>query len=116
MIGSVNRFMCEKAGAAKHANVTISRLMPNGDLEFINCGGVPPLIVSGTSVKRVEEGNLPVGLISAADFKASRLQLKPGDRLLVVTAGVTESENSAGEFFGAERLESCCRGGFAAVE
>jgi len=42
--------------------------------------------------------------------------LNPGDRLLLVTDGVTEAEDAKGEFFGTERLEDCCRDGFAAIE
>jgi len=83
---------------------------------LINCGHVPPLLVSGDSVTKLEEGNLPVGLVPMAEFQASRLQLKPGDRLMLVTDGVTEAEDATGEFFGNERLETCCQEGLAAVE
>jgi phosphoserine phosphatase RsbU/P len=44
------------------------------------------------------------------------MQLSSGDRLLLVSDGVTEAENAEGEFFGTERLEACAREGFAAVE
>ena len=44
------------------------------------------------------------------------MKLKAGDRLLLVTDGVTEAEDATGEFFGSERLESCCQEGLAAVE
>ena len=88
----------------------------NGDLELINCGHVPPMLVSGGNVTKLEEGNLPVGLVPVAEFQATRLQLKPGDRLLLVTDGVTEAEDADGEFFGTERLEACCLNGFAAIE
>jgi serine phosphatase RsbU (regulator of sigma subunit) len=50
------------------------------------------------------------------EFKAARVQLKPGDRLVLVTDGVTEAEDAEGEFFGMERLENCCKGGFSAIE
>ena len=69
-----------------------------------------------TPITKLEEGNLPVGLVPGVEFQATRLQLKPGDRLLLVTDGVTEAEDAEGEFFGTERLEECCQEGFAAIE
>ena len=116
MISAVNRFLCEKVGGQKYATLVVARLLGNGELELINCGHVPPLLVSGDTVTKLEEGNLPVGLVPGAEFQASRLKLKAGDRLLLVTDGVTEAEDATGEFFGNERLESCCQEGLAAVE
>ena len=116
MIAAVNRFLCEKVGGQKYATLVIARLLESGELELINCGHVPPLLVSGDSITKLEEGNLPVGLVPGADFQAARIQLKPGDRLLLVTDGVTEAEDDNGEFFGNERLEDCGRLGFDAIE
>jgi phosphoserine phosphatase RsbU/P len=116
MIATVNRFLCEKVGGQKYATLVISRLLGDGEMELINCGHVPPLLVSGDKIIKLEEGNLPVGLVAGAEFHASHLRLAPGDRLLLVTDGVTEAEDASGEFFGTERLESCCAKGFAAIE
>jgi len=85
-------------------------------MELMNCGHVPPIIVSGDNVVKLEDGNLPVGLIPFAQFKSAKHQLKPGDRLIVVTDGVTEAEDATGEFFGTDRLEACCHGGFDGIE
>ena len=62
MIAAVNRFLCEKVGGQKYATLVVARLLVNGELEMINCGHVPPLLVSGDTVTKLEEGNLPVGL------------------------------------------------------
>jgi serine phosphatase RsbU (regulator of sigma subunit) len=51
-----------------------------------------------------------------AEFQEFRIKLKAGDRLLLVTDGVTEAEDATGEFFGTERLESCCPEGLACIE
>ena len=48
---------------------------------------------------KVKEGNVPVGLIPAVKYTAVSLQFQPGDRLVVVTDGVTEAEDGTGEFF-----------------
>jgi len=46
-----------------------------------------------------------VGLLGDVIYTSDRRQLKPGDRLVLVTDGVTEAENAAGDFFDNERLE-----------
>lgn len=115
MATTVNRFLYEKIGGQKYATLVIARFGCNGEMELLNCGHVPPIIVSGQTILKVEDGNLPVGLIPIAQFSSVKHQLKPGDRLIVVTDGVTEAENEAGDLFGNERLENCCGGGLDAI-
>jgi sigma-B regulation protein RsbU (phosphoserine phosphatase) len=116
MISAVNRFLCDKVAGQKYATLVIARLCNNGDLELINCGHVPPLLVSDGKTIKLEDGNLPVGLVPVAEFTAQRIKLKTGDRLLLVTDGVTEAEDSTGEFFGNDRLEACCPQGLKCIE
>ncbi|MGA2689901.1 MAG: SpoIIE family protein phosphatase [Candidatus Korobacteraceae bacterium] len=116
MMAAVNRFLCEKVGGQKYATLVVARLTNNGELELMNCGHVPPLLVSGDRITRLEEGNLPVGLVPGAEFQATRHNLGTDDRLLLVTDGVTEAEDASGEFFGSERLETCCHLGLVAIE
>ena len=75
----------------------------------MNCGHVPPLVVSGGKVIRPSHGNLPVGLLPDATYESDHCQLKAGDRLVLVTDGVTEAENARGDFFDDSRLESSLR-------
>src|SRR5271165_2886766 len=63
MIAAVNRFLCEKVGGQKYATLVVARLLGSGELELINCGHVPPLLVSRGASTKLEAGNLPVGLI-----------------------------------------------------
>jgi serine phosphatase RsbU (regulator of sigma subunit)/pSer/pThr/pTyr-binding forkhead associated (FHA) protein len=116
MIAAVNSFLCDKVGGQKYATLVVARLRPDGELELINCGHVPPLIVSKGKVQTVEAGNLPVGLIANTSYSATSIKLQPGDRLMVVTDGVTEAEDATGEFFGTARLEKSSPEGFAAIE
>jgi phosphoserine phosphatase RsbU/P len=116
MIGVVNRFLFEKIGGQKYATLVIARLLPNGELELINCGHVQPILVSGQTVTKLEHGNLPVGLMPGVKYSSVKLQLKSGDRLVVVTDGVTEAEDGSGEMFGNLRLEECCIEGFPGIE
>jgi phosphoserine phosphatase RsbU/P len=105
IMAAVNRFFTQKHIGEKYATVVILRISSSGELEYVNCGHVPPLLVSGSTVTRPEHGNLPVGLLAEATYESDRVQMKPGDRFILVTDGVTEAENAQGEFFDNERLE-----------
>src|SRR5579872_3732424 len=120
IMGSANRYLTSKRIGEKYATVIIARLRHDGDLEYVNCGHVPPLLVCGGEVIRPSHGNLPVGLLPDATYESDRYSLHSGDRLVLVTDGVTEAENAEGEFFDNERLEIAARKGtmqdiFAAV-
>lgn len=106
IVAAVNRFFTQKHLGEKYATMVIARINRSGELEFVNCGHVPPLVVSNHKVMRPEAGNLPVGLLADATYESSRLQLQQGDRLLLVTDGVTEAENARGDFYDNERLEA----------
>jgi phosphoserine phosphatase RsbU/P len=106
IMAAVNRFFTQKHLGEKYATVIIIRVSKTGELEYVNCGHVPPLLVSDGNVTRPEHGNLPVGLLADAAYEGDHVRLKPGDRFILVTDGVTEAENPAGEFFDNERLEA----------
>ena len=105
IVSAVNQFLCERVMGEKYATVVILRLTPTGDVEYVNCGHVPPLAVQGGKAVRMQSGSLPVGLISDATYQCGTMKLSAGDRIVLVTDGVTEAEDPEGEFFGDERLE-----------
>jgi serine phosphatase RsbU (regulator of sigma subunit) len=105
VVTAVNRFFTEKMGGEKYATVLLARLRRDGDLEYVNCGHVQPLLVCAGEVMRPPHGNLPVGLLPEATFESARCQMKSGDRFILVTDGVTEAENAMGDFFEDFRLE-----------
>jgi len=121
IVAAVNRFFTHKHIGEKYATVIIARVRPDGELEYVNCGHIPPLLVCNREVIRPSHGNLPVGLLSDATYESDRCSLHPGDRLVLVTDGVTEAENARGDFFENERLEAAAAKGnnfediFAAV-
>jgi phosphoserine phosphatase RsbU/P len=106
VVVAVNRFFTEKLVGEKYATVLLARLRRDGDLEYVNCGHVQPLLICGGEVMRPPHGNVPVGLLADATFESARCQLNSGDRFILVTDGVTEAENSMGDFFEDSRLEA----------
>jgi len=121
VVSAVNRFFTEKLVGEKYATVLLVRLKRDGELEYVNCGHVPPLLVCGGEVMRPPHGNVPVGLLPDATFESATCQMKSGDRFILVTDGVTEAENAMGDFFEDFRLEDAAikaptlEGIFAAV-
>src|ERR1700685_4333494 len=105
VVTAVNHFFSEKLVGEKYATVLITRLRRDGELEYVNCGHVQPLLVCGGEVIRPPHGNVPVGLLADATFENARCQMKSGDRFIIVTDGVTEAENPMGDFFEDSRLE-----------
>ena len=106
IVAAVNRFFTHKHIGEKYATVIIARIRQDGELEYVNCGHVPPLLVCNHEIIRPSHGNLPVGLLADAVYESDRYNLHPGDRLVLVTDGVTEAENVSGDFFDNERLEA----------
>jgi phosphoserine phosphatase RsbU/P len=80
--------------------LVLLKLFPDGRVEYTNCGHIQPLAVKGTQVRRLEEGNLVVGLIAEASYNVAHYMLRPGEWILLASDGVTEAEDSTGNQFG----------------
>jgi len=105
----LNQFLYTRQ-VGKYATMVLFKLYKDGLVEYLNCGHIQPLVVRGDKVQRLEESNLIVGLLPAVAYTSGQCTLEPGDRLLLVTDGVVEAENPAGEPFGDEGLDklACC--------
>jgi serine phosphatase RsbU (regulator of sigma subunit) len=106
IVAAANRFFTHKHIGEKYATLIIARIRRDGELEYVNCGHVPPLLVCNHEVIRPPHGNLPVGLLADATYESDHVSLHAGDRLILVTDGVTEAENARGDFFEDSRLET----------
>ena len=101
-----NRYICHK-DVRKYATMILLRLTQEGTAEYINCGHIPPLVHSLCgSITQSAHCNLPVGLFPDATYSSQRVQLVPGERVLFLTDGVTEAEDSSANEFGNGILQS----------
>lgn len=95
----VNEFLCTR-NVGKYATMVVVRLFADGRIEYLNCGHVPPVAILGNEVREFKEGSLIVGLIPDATYASALDILRPGERLMLTTDGVTETENANGDLFG----------------
>ena len=75
-----------------------------------SAAGHPPLLRwSDGKLERIESNGLVIGIKPDSEYPIREIPIHPGDRFLLYTDGVVESENSAGEFFGDRKLEEIVR-------
>lgn len=104
-VASVNMFLCSRVAGQKYATLLAVQLDREGMLRMVNCGHVPAVLVENGTVTQIEDGDMPVGLMPEATFHLIERRLKPGSRLLLLTDGISETENAAGAEFGFAGLE-----------
>ncbi|HKW87211.1 MAG TPA: SpoIIE family protein phosphatase [Candidatus Acidoferrales bacterium] len=106
----VNQYLCQRSSEDRYATMFYGVLDPNGDLEYINAGHVPPLIrrASGELIE-LSSVNFPVGMFPDAQFECARTTLGAGDFLVIYTDGVSEAKNLQDEMYEQERLSGLMR-------
>ena len=105
VFGHINRLLCEHAEVGRFATMFFGILDSNGQFEFINAGHPSPLLLRrGEVTGPFTEGSFPVGLLPEASYAAVRVNLQPGDTLILFSDGVTEAMDLEGEMFGVSRL------------
>lgn len=85
-----------------------------GTLTYASAGHDPPMLLlrrEQDAVERLEATGLPLGMFPMASYESVTVpDLTPGDLMLVMTDGVDEARNRAGEQFGLDRVEQVLRG------
>jgi sigma-B regulation protein RsbU (phosphoserine phosphatase) len=99
-VASINRFLCSRVAGQKYATLLAAQLHRDGKLALVNCGHVPAILAQDGKVTHVEDGDMPVGLISEVDFHVIERELPAGARLCILTDGISETENAEGAEFG----------------
>jgi len=102
----VNAVLCRNIAEGKFVTFFYGVLDPaTRQFEFCNAGHPPPLLFHRSgSFEKLTTGGLVLGMFDNAEYAASRVDLAPGDRLLLFTDGITEAFSPSGEEFGEERL------------
>lgn len=75
-------------------------------LSYSNAGHTLPLLVrmDGGACRELDAEGLVLGVRKGVEFEEKQVRMHAGDVLVLHTDGIIESENSAGELFGLDRL------------
>jgi sigma-B regulation protein RsbU (phosphoserine phosphatase) len=111
LVGRANRIFCESTISADYATLVCGRAGSSGEVDICNAGHCPPLVIRSDGILRLEATGLPVGIFGAGEYSATRVQLSPGDSLLLYTDGLTEAKDRADVEYGTERLVRLVEGG-----
>ena len=77
-----------------------------GELAYCNAGHEPPhaIAADGKSVRLLEGGGPPLCTLENYPYQTAHTRMEPGESLVLVSDGVPEAMNRAGELFGRARL------------
>ena len=106
-----DRLLAESSLASHYATLACGRASASGEVELVNAGHCAPILVrTGGALEPLQATGLPLGLglgkQSEEQYCCERIQLTPGDALVLYTDGLTEAANRDEQEYGVERLLS----------
>jgi len=108
----LNRLLCERASGERYASMFWCYHDPIAHtLSYVNAGHYPPLLTrkggsngSKVEISRLHVGGPVLGVLPDARYEQAKLQLSPGDFLVMYSDGLVEATNPSGEEYGEGRL------------
>jgi sigma-B regulation protein RsbU (phosphoserine phosphatase) len=106
VVTSVNRLLCRNIASGKFVTFCYAVIdVEEGTLTYANAGHFPPVLVHANGVAdRLESTGLVLGVASDWSYATGTLGIRPGDRLVCFTDGITESLSPSGDEFGEDKL------------
>lgn len=106
----LNRLLCERASREQFASMFWSYCDPESNtVRYVNAGHCPPMLIGmrdgKTEIKRLDEGGPVLGLLSDASYTQGRIEIQPGDVMVLYSDGLVEATAASGEEFGEPRIK-----------
>jgi serine phosphatase RsbU (regulator of sigma subunit) len=106
VLQGLNQVLC---GKFQHHYVTAAYVFVDMEKRTLSYAGAghPPLLLWGAAppgVRDVTENGLFLGMFDSATYSSVKVPLAPGDRGLLYTDGISETNNPEGAEFGSERF------------
>lgn len=106
MAAAINAELLKDNSEAMGVAILLAILdLATGEVRMVCAGHEDPLLLSaGGKMERVRLDGGPPLCVADYPYPLETVKLERGDCLILVTDGVTEAENSQGEFFGRDRI------------
>jgi phosphoserine phosphatase RsbU/P len=107
----LNRMMLEEIQVDQYFTLAYAEIdLHSGAVRMVQAGHPHPLLLRKSGqIEELGPGGLPIGLIEGACFEQTDFTLSPGDRLFLVSDGVTECPSPDGRELGVEGLVEILR-------
>jgi serine phosphatase RsbU (regulator of sigma subunit) len=101
----LNKNLVARYPSGNYISVAYCRLdLRSGSVILAN-GGMPfPFLVRGSRIMRLQVSGVPLGLMEGISHEEFKLQLEPGDTLILLSDGVTDALNTQGDFYDLDRF------------
>ena len=104
LMSRANRLLVDSSPANQFATLILGKADHDGELELVNAGHLPPILIKNGMKGELNFAGLPLGMFAETPFTMNKIKLNRGDSLLLFTDGVTETVNEGGVEFGAKGL------------
>ncbi len=99
--GIFNRYGLKKSFISL---VFLSLRSDSAEISLVNAGHPAPLLLRRSRLEEMGRGGPAIGLSSELQVPGQKVELAPGESLLVYSDGLTEARDDEGRFFGSQRL------------
>lgn len=108
LVATLNDMMLDGPLTEAYLTMVYGRLdVASHRLRMVQAGHPHPFLQRADGrIERVGEGGLPVGVLEGASYDEIEVALHPGDRMLIVSDGITDAASSRGEPLGEEGLRA----------
>lgn len=111
-IETLNELVLDDMETEHYFTLMLANIDLKTGLVKLGQAGHPHPVIQRATGEIVQEGTggFPVGLMSGITFSEFEMQLYPGDRLIILSDGITECPNEDGDMLGEEGLDLMLRG------
>lgn len=110
VLAATNRRILRDTHAGQFVTVFYGILdAQKGTLNYANAGHPPPYQLCDGQMALLARTGIPLGILEDEQWEEKAVRFRPGDLCILYTDGITEAENSQGDFFDFHRLAAVLR-------